>query len=112
MGPNRNFNLAIERAKLRGSAKVAFSVADSEIRWAELVLSRTVLTRTLSVQNGQHVPNRPSRNWGRFGLWGRFGSFHFTVWFPYDRPDLPGRPSRLKPCSDDRDDHMEIRLYA
>ena len=50
LGPNRNFNLAIGRAKLRGSAKVAFSVADSEIRWAELVLSRTVLT--LSVQNG------------------------------------------------------------
>ena len=50
MGPNRNFNLAIGRAKLRGSAKVAFSVADSEIRWAELVPSRTVLT--LSVQNG------------------------------------------------------------
>ena len=35
---------------MRGSAKVAFSVADSEIRWAELVPSRTVLT--LSVQNG------------------------------------------------------------
>ena len=50
LGPNRNFNLAIGRAKLRGSAKVAFSVADSEIRWAELVPSRTVLT--LSVQNG------------------------------------------------------------
>ena len=50
MGPNRNFNLAIGRAKLRGSAKVAFSVANSEIRWAELVPSRTVLT--LSVQNG------------------------------------------------------------
>ena len=50
LGPNRNFNLAIRRAKLRGSAKVAFSVADSEIRWAELVPSRTVLT--LSVQNG------------------------------------------------------------
>ena len=49
LGPNRNFNLAIGRAKLRGSAKVAFSVADSEIRWAELV-TRTVLT--LSVQNG------------------------------------------------------------
>ena len=42
--------LAIGRAKLSGSAKVAFSVADSEIRWAELVPSRTVLT--LSVQNG------------------------------------------------------------
>ena len=42
--------MAIGRAKLRGSAKVAFSVADSEIRWAELVPSRTVLT--LSVQNG------------------------------------------------------------
>ena len=26
------------------------------------------------------------------------------AWFPYDRPD---RPSRLKKCSDDRDDHME-----
>ena len=25
-------------------------------------------------------------------------------WFPYERPDLP---SRLKKCSDDRDDHME-----
>ena len=25
-------------------------------------------------------------------------------WFPYERPD---RPSRLKKCSDDRDDHME-----
>ena len=35
---------------MRGSAKVAFSVADSEIRWAELEPSRTVLT--LSVQNG------------------------------------------------------------
>ena len=32
--------------------------------------------------------------------------------FPYDRPDLPDRPSRLKTCSDDRDDHMETRLYA
>ena len=51
MGPNRNFNLAIGRAKLRGSAKLASSVADSGIRWAELVPSRTVLT--LSVQNGQ-----------------------------------------------------------
>ena len=50
LGPNRNFNLAIGRAKLSGSAKVAFSVADSEIRWAELVPSRTVLT--LSVKNG------------------------------------------------------------
>ena len=50
LGPNRIFYLAIGRAKLRGSAKVAFSVADSEIRWAELVPSRTVLT--LSVQNG------------------------------------------------------------
>ena len=50
LGPNRNFDLAIRRAKLSGSAKVAFSVADSEIRWAELVPSRTVLT--LSVQNG------------------------------------------------------------
>ena len=48
--PNRNFYLAIGKAKLRGSAKVAFSVANSEIRWAELVPSRTVLT--LSVQNG------------------------------------------------------------
>ena len=26
------------------------------------------------------------------------------AWFPYDRPD---RPSRLKKCSDDRNDHME-----
>ena len=26
------------------------------------------------------------------------------AWFPYDRPD---RPSRLKKCSSDRDDHME-----
>ena len=26
------------------------------------------------------------------------------AWFPYNRPD---RPSRLKKCSDDRDDHME-----
>ena len=26
------------------------------------------------------------------------------AWFPYDRPD---RPSRLKKCSYDRDDHME-----
>ena len=50
LGPNRIFYLAIGRAKLRGSAKVAFSVANSEIRWAELVTSRTVLT--LSVQNG------------------------------------------------------------
>ena len=50
LGPNRNFYLAIGRAKQRGSAKVAFSVANSEIRWAELVPSRTVLT--LSVQNG------------------------------------------------------------
>ena len=50
LGPNRNFYLAIGRAKSRGSAKVAFSVANSEIRWAELVPSRTVLT--LSVQNG------------------------------------------------------------
>ena len=32
--------------------------------------------------------------------------------FPYDRPDLPDRPSRLKTCSDDRDDFMETRLYA
>ena len=50
LGPNRNFNLAIGRAKLGGSAKLAFSVANSEIRWAELVPSSTVLT--LSVQNG------------------------------------------------------------
>ena len=42
--------LAIGGAKLSGSAKVALSVADSEIRWAELVPSRTVLT--LSVQIG------------------------------------------------------------
>ena len=28
----------------------------------------------------------------------------FKAWFPYGRPD---RPSRLKKCSDDRDDHME-----
>ena len=26
------------------------------------------------------------------------------AWFPYDHPD---RPSRLKKCSDHRDDHME-----
>ena len=42
--------MAIGRAKLNGSAKLAFSVANSEIRWAELVPSRTVLT--LSIQNG------------------------------------------------------------
>ena len=29
------------------------------------------------------------------------------AWFPYDRP---GRPSRLKKCSDDPDDRMETRL--
>ena len=76
MGPNRNFNLAIGRAKLRGSAKVAFSVADSEIRWAELVPSRTVLT--LSVQNGPACSKSALEKLGP-SLWGRFGSFHFTV---------------------------------
>ena len=30
--------------------------------------------------------------------------FHNKAWFPYDRPD---RPSRLKNCIDDRDNHME-----
>ena len=29
---------------------------------------------------------------------------NLKTWFPYDRPD---HPSRLKKCSDDRDDHME-----
>ena len=29
------------------------------------------------------------------------------AWFPYDRPGRPDRSSRLKKCSDDRDDHMK-----
>ena len=29
------------------------------------------------------------------------------AWFPYDRPDRPDCPSRLKKCSYGRDDHME-----
>ena len=49
LGPNRHFYLAIWRAKLRRSAKVAFSVANSEIRWSQSVPSTSVLT--LSVQN-------------------------------------------------------------
>ena len=56
-----------------------------------------------------------------FSIWGFSALVAFSlrsltleqskVWFPYDRPD---RPSRLKKCSDDRDDpddHMETRLY-
>ena len=31
------------------------------------------------------------------------------AWFPYNRPDRPNRrPDRLKMCSGDRDDHMEM----
>ena len=44
------FKLAIGRAKLRRNAAVDFSVANSEIRWAQSLASRTVLA--LSVQNG------------------------------------------------------------
>ena len=44
LGPNRHFYFPIGRAKLRGSAKVAFSVVNSEIRWSQLVPSTTVLT--------------------------------------------------------------------
>ena len=38
-----HFYLAIGQVKLRGSAQVAFSVANSEIRWGQSVPSRTVL---------------------------------------------------------------------
>ena len=71
LGPNRNFYLAIGRAKLKGSAKVAFSVANSEIRWAELVPSRTVLT--LSVQNGpacsKSALEKVGPNWPLGSIW-------------------------------------------
>ena len=42
--------------------------------WYHLELFWLFLSKT-----AQHDPNWPSRNWGRFRLWGRFGSFHFTV---------------------------------
>lgn len=29
------------------------------------------------------------------------------AWFPYDRSDRPDRPSRVKKCLNDRDNHME-----
>ena len=29
------------------------------------------------------------------------------AWFPYDRPDRPGRPDRSKQCTDDPSDYME-----
>ena len=50
--------------------------------WYHLELFWLFLSKT-----AQHDPNWPSRNWGRFGLWGRFGSFHFT------EPVVPGRCS-------------------
>ena len=37
----------------------------------------------------------------------RFAVLVLVAWFPYDRPDRPYRPSHLKKCSDDRDNHME-----
>ena len=43
VGAKSHFYLAIGQAKLRGSAEVALSVANSEIRWAQSVPSRTVL---------------------------------------------------------------------
>ena len=50
VGAKSEFLFGHQKGQIRpGSAKVAFSVANSEIRWAELVPSRTVLT--LSVQN-------------------------------------------------------------
>ena len=32
----------------------------------------------------------------------------YKAWFPYNHPDRPNRPDRLKMCSGDRDDHMEM----
>ena len=50
VGAKSEFLFGHRKGQIRpGSAKVAFSVANSEIRWAELAPSRTVLT--LSVQN-------------------------------------------------------------
>ena len=55
-----------------------------------------------------------------FSIWGFSALVAFSLrsltleqskfWFPYDRPDRLDRPSRLKKCSDDLDDHMETRL--
>ena len=50
---------------------MAFSVANSEIRWAELVSSRTVLT--LSVQNGpacsKSALEKVGPNWPLGSIW-------------------------------------------
>ena len=78
--------LDLREAKLRGRAKMVFSVAISEIRWAESVPSETVLA--LVIQNGPTGAKSALKKLGPIWLLGPIQLFPFYSIFVCFSPNL------------------------
>ena len=78
--------LDLRGAKLRGRAKMVFSVAISEIRWAESVPSETVLA--LVIQNGPTGAKSALKKLGPIWLLGPIQLFPFYSVSKFITPTL------------------------
>ena len=85
--------LDLRGAELRGRAKMVFSVAISEIRWAESVPSETVLA--LVIQNGPTSAKSALKKLGPIWLLGpiRFFPFYSVVLPPVIAVKMSDLPS-------------------
>ena len=90
--------LDLRGAKLRGRAKMVFSVAISEIRWAESVPSETVLA--LVIQNGPTGAKSALKKLGPIWLLGPIQLFPFYSVCFYSASKIS--LNTVAPCTDNR----------